>query len=154
MTTKDKTVVRATLHGKAESHSRTLLKVRDLIDVSDEPESRGGTNEGFAPTELLIAALASCSNVIAHKIAAKHGIEIQQLDVEAQYELDRRGVTLQEEIDVPFPRIELTIRVVTPASPAELEILERDLPRFCAVSKVIKQSGTDVVSEWIVERPS
>ena len=54
---KQKINVRTKLTGQSESHSRTLLKTRDLIDVSDEPEVRGGSNEGFAPTEMALAAL-------------------------------------------------------------------------------------------------
>ena len=153
MGTTDKNVVRATLEGTAESHSRTLLRVRDLIDVSDEPEARGGTNEGFAPTELLIGALVSCTNVISHKIAAKHGIEIEGMTIDAVYDFDRRGVTLQEEVTLPFPRIELKIEVTTTSPASEVEILERELPRFCAVSKVIKESGTDLVTEWVLRNP-
>ncbi len=153
MTTTAKTIVRATLDGTAESHSRTLLKVRDLIDISDEPAARGGTNEGFAPTELLIAALVSCTNVISHKIAAKHGIPIDALAIQAVYDFDRRGVTLSEEVRVPFPRIELEIRVTTSADESAIALLERELPKFCAVSKVIAESGTEIVTKWVVERP-
>ncbi len=35
--------VRQVVRGTAESHSLTLLKTRDLVDVSDEPPERGGT---------------------------------------------------------------------------------------------------------------
>ena len=66
---KPKTVVRTRVAGTAESHSVTVLKVRDLVDVSDEPPERGGTNEGFAPTEMFLGSLAACTSVITHKIA-------------------------------------------------------------------------------------
>ena len=153
MLTRDKTVVHARLNGKAESHSRTKLMVRDLTGISDEPESRGGSNQGFAPTELLIAALVSCTNVISHKIAGQHGIEILELDISADYALDRRGVMLQEEVDVPFPQIRLTIQITTAAADSDIAIIERDLPRYCAVSKVIAESGTSLITEWVVIRP-
>lgn len=68
---KPKTFVRTRVSGVAESHSLTVLKTRDLVDVSDEPPERGGTNEGMAPTELFLASLVACSNVISHKIAKK-----------------------------------------------------------------------------------
>ncbi len=70
MKVKPKSVVSQKIHGVAESHCRTLLKTRDLIDVSDEPLERGGTNEGFAPTEFMLAGLVACTNVILHRIAA------------------------------------------------------------------------------------
>jgi len=145
-----KTVVKARLTGIAESHSLTLLKVRDLVDVSDEPEIRGGTNEGFAPTEMFLGSLAACSNVITHKIAKKHGIEIDSLEIGVDAEFNRLGVTLTEEIDVPFPRILLEFKIGTSADEAAIEILKNELPKFCPVAKMIEGAGTEIVSTWIV----
>jgi len=153
MNTKLKTSVRTKLSGTTESHSRTLLKSRDLIDIADEPEVRGGTNEGFAPTEMALASLIACTNVISHKIAHKNNIEIIEMDFELDAEFNRLGVTLEEEVDVPFPEILLTINITTPASDKELQVLKNDLPKFCPVAKVFEQSGTDVQTTWVVTRP-
>lgn len=152
MTTKLKTSVRTKLSGEAESHSRTLLKSRDLVDVSDEPEARGGTNEGFAPTEMALASLIACSSVITHKIAAKNNIEIQHIDFEVDAEFNRLGVTLEEEVDVPFPEILLTIHLKTSASVTDLAILKKDLPRFCPVAKVFSQSGSKIITKWLINQ--
>lgn len=43
MAIKMKPYVRQVVTGVAESHSLALLKTRDLFDISDEPEERGGT---------------------------------------------------------------------------------------------------------------
>ncbi len=150
--TKIKTSVRTKLTGESESHSRTLLRSRDLIDISDEPEARGGSNEGFAPTEMALASLLACSNVISHKIAAKNNIDIQHIDFEIDAEFNRLGVTLQDEIDVPFPEILLTIKLKTSASEQELDILKQDLPRFCPVAKVFSQSGSKITTKWLVNQ--
>ncbi len=48
---KPKTVVTVNLHGTCASHSRTEIAVRDQRITIDEPEVRGGTNLGPAPTE-------------------------------------------------------------------------------------------------------
>ena len=150
---KPKTFVRAKLSGIAESHSLTLLKARDLVDVSDEPVERGGTNEGLAPTEFFLAALVACSNVITHKIARKNEIKLESLEVSLDAGFNRLGVTLQEEIDLPFPDMKLRIEISTDASEEQLEILKHDLPRYCPVSKMIEQAGTDIATEWVVTRP-
>ncbi len=126
---------------------------RDLIDVADEPEVRGGTNEGFAPTEMALASLMACSNVISHKIAHKHGIEIIAMDFEMDASFNRLGVTLQEEIDVPFQEIRMTINITTPANDEELQLLKDELPRFCPVDKLFSQAGTKVDTNWVVSRP-
>ena len=152
MNVKPKTSVRTKVSAISESHSRTLLKTRDLVDVADEPEIRGGTNEGFAPTEMAIAAFLACTNVIGHKVAHMHGIDIQSMEIDADTEFNRLGVTLQEEIDVPFIEMVLTIRLSTSSSDTELEALKRDLPRFCPVGKLFEQAGTNVITNWEITR--
>lgn len=151
-TIKPKTVVRYKVTGEAESHSRTLLKTRDLVDVSDEPVERNGTNEGFAPTEFLLGSLAACSNVISHKIAKKNDINLESMDILVDASFNRLGVTLQEEIDLPFAEIQLRIEVTTDATDEQLEILKRDLPRYCPVAKMIEGAGTRIDTEWVINR--
>lgn len=148
-----KTRVRAKVTGETESHSRTLLKTRDLVDISDEPEARGGTNEGFAPTEMALASLAACSNVISHKIAKKNGIDIIDMHLGINAEFSRLGVMLEEEVEVPFPEILLTIDITTTASDEQLEVLKNDLPRYCPVAKVFSHSGSNIITTWNVKRP-
>jgi len=150
---KPKSVVRYKISGSAESHSRTLLKVRDLVDVSDEPEERGGTNEGFAPTEFFLGSLLACSNVISHKIAKKNDINLESFELSMDTGFNRLGVTLQEEIDLPFSDIKLRIEATTDASDDKLEILKRDLPRYCPIAKMIEAAGTSIATEWIINRP-
>ena len=153
MAIKPKTVVTMRLGGECVSHSRTDVSVRDRQLVIDEPEERGGTNQGPAPTETMLGALLGCSNVITHKIAAKMGLDIAALEIDLEARFDRRGVTLAEEVAVPFPDIKLTMRVTTDASDEEIEALKRDLARFCPVSKVLREAGTRIDEAWIVERP-
>ena len=141
--------VRTKLSAEAESHSRTVLRTRDLMDISDEPEARGGTNEGFAPTEMALASLMACSNVITHKIAHKNNVEIIALDFKVDAEFTRLGVMLEEEIDIPFPEILLTINLTTDASDEKIDILKTDLPKYCPVAKVFSQSGTNVILSLI-----
>lgn len=151
---KTKTKVRTKLQGEAEGHSRTLLRCRDLIDVSDEPVERGGSNEGLAPTEMALGALIACTNVITHKIAAKHNIDIEEASFDLDAEFDRRGVTLQEEVMVPFPEIVLDIKLTTAASDQELEVLKTELDKFCPVAKVFSAAGSKIVSRWHITRPN
>ena len=151
---KQKVNVRTKVSGSSESHSRTLLKCRDLIDVADEPEVRGGTNEGLAPTEMALASLIACSNVITHKIAAKNNINIEQIDIDLDAQFNRLGVTLQEEVMVPFPEIVMNIKMTTDATDEQLERLKSDLDKYCPVAKVFSQSGSNIITEWSVTKPS
>lgn len=149
---KPKTTVTTRVKGQCPTHSRTEISVRDVKSLVDEPIERGGTNLGPTPTETMIAALVACSNVIGHKCAEKNGVEIQALDIEAEAQFDRRGVTLEEEVQVPFPVIKLTFNITTPASEAQVMAMKTDLAKYCAVSKVIRSAGTQVEEVWNIKR--
>ena len=151
---KTKTKVHTKLKGEAEGHSRTLLRCRDLIDVSDEPIERGGTNEGLAPTEMALGALIACTNVITHKIAAKHNIVIDDASFDLDAEFNRLGVTLQEEVLVPFPEIVLDINLTTSASDQEIDVLKTELDKFCPVAKVFSAAGSKIINRWHITRPN
>jgi len=150
---KIKTTVKMRVEGTCPSHARTDILVRDTEMTIDEPTERGGSNLGPTPTETLLAALAGCTNVIAHKVAHKHGVEFQSFSVDVVADFDRRGVTLQEDIDVPFTDIQVLIAATTDAADADLEKVKTDLPKFCPVSKVMRQSGSKVTDVWTVTRP-
>jgi putative redox protein len=153
VTVREKTTVTQPIHGKCPTHSRTEITVRDVSTVIDEPKEREGTNMGPTPTETMVAALIACTNVISHKCAKKHGVEFKTMTIDAESTLDRRGTQLLEEIEVPFPKIRLLINVTTDASEAAMEKVKADLHRFCPVSKVIRNAGTELEEVWNVTRP-
>jgi uncharacterized OsmC-like protein len=152
VTIKPKTVVRMQLDGTCVSHARTDVSVRDVKVTIDEPAERGGTNQGLTPTETLMAALLGCTNVIAHRVAEANGVHFKSMTIRLEADLDRRGVTLAEEIDIPFPQAKLFIDVRTDADEASLARVKRDLGRFCPISKVLQQAGTKLEEVWFVSR--
>ncbi len=149
---KEKTTVTQQVHGDCPTHSRTEVSVRDVRTVIDEPKERDGTNMGPTPTETLIAALVACTNVIGHKCAHKHGVNLKSMSIDAETTFDRRGTQLLEEIEVPFVNVRLVINIATDASDESIEKVKRDLQRFCPVSKVFRNSGTQVEEIWNVSR--
>jgi uncharacterized OsmC-like protein len=153
MGVRQKLLVVQRLQGECLTHSRTEVTVRGVAVTIDEPIERGGTNLGPAPTETLVASLIGCTNVIAHKCAAKHGVRFEKMTIDAEATFDRRGVVLEEQVDLPFPRILLTIRVWTDADAERLALVQEDLRRFCPVSAVLRRAGTDIDEVWHVEAP-
>ena len=59
---------------------------------------------------------------------------------------------MDEEIKVPFPKIVLNINVTTSASDADMEKVKTELPKFCPVSKVIRESGTVIDEVWTITK--
>jgi len=150
MAIRPKTVVDMSMQAKAVSHARTDLSVRDVTSTIDEPEARGGTNQGLTPTETMIASLVGCTNVITQRIAHQMGVKIGSMNIDALAKFDRRGVSLEQEIDVPFPEVTLTITMKSDASEEQLGNIKRDLQKFCPIAKVIRQAGTQIHEVWQV----
>lgn len=143
-----KTTVKMRVNADCPSHSRTDVAVRDIVTIIDEPHERGGTNLGPTPTEAAVAALIACTNVIGNKCAAKLGVEVGNLTMQAVCSFDRRGVTLVEEIAVPFEAIALTVTADGPASQADLDRVAIETNKFCPLGKVFLAAGTDLQVTW------
>jgi len=150
---KQKSIVKMKAHGDVRHHVRTDISIRDLTTVIDEPTERGGTNQGVTPTETLVAALIGCTTVVSHRIAGRLGIELADMSVDVSAEFDRRGVMQEEWVTVPFPSMDLAISVVTAASHDDIERLKQDLRKFCPISNMIRESGTELTETWNVTRP-
>ena len=71
---------------------------------------------------------------------------------EAAADFERRGVMLQEEVRVPFPKIDLTINAKIKGSDEQIAKLKADLAKFCPISMVIRESGTEINEIWNIER--
>lgn len=149
MAMKPKTVVTYRASAACPTHSRTEIPVRDLSVVIDEPVERGGTNMGPSPTEAAMTALIACTNVIGHKNAARLGVDLGEVSIDAVCKFDRRGVLMQEEVDVPFPEITLTVNCGGPATEEELAEVGRETARYCAIAKLFEGSGTDLTVNWV-----
>jgi putative redox protein len=148
MAIKQKTNMTIKLRGRGTSHARSETEVDGNTVVIDEPVARGGTNEGPSPTATAYAALIGCTNVIGSKCADKLGIDIGHLQFEMEVDFDRRGVLLMEEVDVPFTAIRLDVTADGPCSEEELQRVGAETAKFCAISKLFEQSGTDLRITW------
>jgi len=149
MAIKMKTVVTYRTTATCATHARTEIPVRDLSVVIDEPVERGGTNLGPTPTEAAMTALIGCTNVIGHKNAHRLGIDLGEVTINANCQFDRRGVLMEEEIDVPFPDITLTVNCSTPASQKELDLVGVETAKYCAIAKLFEAAGTNLTVNWV-----
>lgn len=149
MAIKVKTVVTYRATAQCPTHARTEIPVRDLNVVIDEPIERGGTNMGPSPTEAAMTALIACTNVIGHKNAKRLGVDLGDVTIDADCKFDRRGVLMEEEVDVPFPEVVLTVNCATSASAEDLARVGEETEKYCAISKLFSMSGTNLTVNWV-----
>jgi len=143
-----KTTVKLRASGECPTHARSDISIRDVNFIIDEPTERGGTNQGPTPTDTALAALIGCTNVIGSRCADSLGIDIGHLSISCSCDFDRRGVTLSEEVDVPFQNIELVVKVSGSANQVELDKLADTVARYCPIAKLFEQAGTRINSTW------
>ncbi len=142
---------KAILKASAEcpSHSLANVSVRDLSFCIDEPVERGGTNSGPTPTDTVLSALIGCTNVIGHKCANSLGIDIGHLSIDAKCYFNRAGVTLAEEVEVPFERILLTVTSAGgQATQDQLEQVASETGKYCPLAKLFVNAGTTIEQTW------
>ena len=149
---KAKTEVTMKMTASCPHHSRADLSVRDVESVIDEPTERGGTNLGMTPTETMVAALIGCTNVITNKIVHGYDMKIDGMDIDVEAQFDRRGVSLLEDIQVPFPSMILNINIKSPNDPDDFDKVKVDLQKFCPIAKVIRESGTVITENWNISK--
>jgi len=97
--------------------------------VVDEPPSAGGTGQGPQPTELLLGAIASCFTLAVAHSAAKRGIALHGLAVDATGTYDGPR----------FTAISIAVHADAPRG-EELERLVAVAERVCYVTNTLRGS--------------
>jgi uncharacterized OsmC-like protein len=148
MAVKLKTSVTLSVEAKCSSHSVAHVRTRDLAAIIDEPIERQGTNLGFTPTDTALSALAGCTNTIGHKCAAKLGVDIGNLNITVKCRFNRLGVTLAEDIAVPFEEIDMVVTSDGTATQDELNNVAAEVAKYCPLAKLFRGSGTIINEDW------
>lgn len=105
---------------------RAVVQAGDFEIVVDEPPSAGGTDTGPQPTDFLLVSVASCFTLAMAYVAAKRGLTLSGLQVQAlgTYE------------GLEFVRIEV---VVTADGP--IDVVDQLIPhaeRVCYVTNTLR----------------
>lgn len=147
---KQKTTVKARQSAVGQTHSRTHVRIRDVYHIIDEPLERDGTNLAPSPTETMMSALLGCTNVIAKKIARKHGVTFGKMTMDMSYDFNRLGTLLQEEVEVPFDNLVVDIGVETDGTQEQVAAIAHDLEKYCPVAKVFRAAGMTITENWSI----
>lgn len=119
--------------------------------IIDEPPDRHGNDEGMLPLQALMASLASCTHVIANKIASELGIVFRDSRIEVTGKLDPSGIAGTGQ-SFPFPEIDLAVTVETDADDGQLEDLKSQLRWRCPVAATFHAAGAKINETWNVSR--
>jgi uncharacterized OsmC-like protein len=112
---------------------------RALYEAQAHP-GVGGPGTGACSGDLLLGALAACSQLTCQMVATAMGLETTRIEAHVEGDLDLRGTLgLDREVGAGFNAIRLRIEVDAPgASPEELDGLARKTERYCTVLQTLK----------------
>jgi len=144
-------VAKMKFQASCPNHARTDVIAGDDELIMDHPEPRG-TGLGMSPIQAYLAGFMGCTSSTIHKLAGKAGTEVVALDLAMEVEMDRRGLMMQETVDLPFVSATTTVNITTPASDEQLAEMKEGLSQWCPIAVTFKAAGTDVQEIWNVTK--
>ena len=113
---------------------KSKVSIRDFDIIIDQPKSFGGSNSGPKPSEIALAALASCQEVTYRLYADALSIPLNGVRIELKGKQDLRGfLGLDSKINSGFQEVKGTVYLDSSADDAELERLRETVELHCPV---------------------
>jgi uncharacterized OsmC-like protein len=81
MNTQKKQWMEIGVEGYSESPARMQIQSGKYSLTIDEPVMMGGTDQGPAPLQVLLMALAGCLNITGHEVARQHGLNLKGMHI-------------------------------------------------------------------------
>lgn len=99
----------------------------------------GGTGGGACSGDLLLGALAACSQISCQMVATAMGIPTEHIGVTVEGDLDLRGALgISKEVPVGFESIRIHFDVVAPdATKEQLKALREKTEQYCVVMQTL-----------------
>lgn len=112
---------------KREAYKTEIHSPSGNVLISDEPESVGGKNLGFSPSELLASSLAACTGATLRMYADRKGWDLEEVKLEVSLEVNRTENRTE---------IHRTIKLLGKLDQAQRERL-LSIARVCPVHKIL-----------------
>lgn len=144
---RDAEAAKITLKAKGSQVGETALACNiDIGRAIMEAEAHhgvGGPGTGACSGDLLLAALAGCSQITAQMVAEAMDLKFRKIEVHVEGDLDLRGTLgISRDVPVGFTDIRLRIEVDGDVSPDELASFQRKVERYCVVLSTLRQPPT------------
>ena len=140
--------VNVRVHGTSESATKMNLQSGKFKMIIDEPENMGGTNDGPAPVQVLLMALAGCLNVTGHEVARQRGMKLNKLKINIEGNMNAcnfMGCSFEERAG--FQQIKVLLKPdFVEATEEEIESWAQETEARCPVTDNIKEA-TEILVE-------
>ena len=114
--------MKATAHRQAATTFSHTVDIRNHHVLVDEPNDRGGDDDGPSPQELLAASLASCTAITMEMYAKHKGWDIGTVEVAVEYAPSERGCPTKFTLELRLPP------TITPEQRDKLQVIAAKCP--------------------------
>jgi uncharacterized OsmC-like protein len=109
--------------------------------ILDEDKALGGTGEGPAPSQMLLAAIGGCMLNTMQAWSHLLNIKITGAEINVKGSLDAQGfLGIDEEIPSGFQNIEIEIAIDSDESPERIQELVEAVEKHCPVYNTVLNS--------------
>ncbi|HET9655735.1 MAG TPA: OsmC family protein [Kineosporiaceae bacterium] len=132
----------------------TTVRARQHRFLVDEPATLGGEDSAANPVEYALGALASCQAITYRFWAAKLGVTVDEISIEAEGDLDVRGFFgLDDSVRPGFSAIRVTVSLSGPESAQRYQELQEAVERHCPVLDLFA-NPTPVTAQLRINAPA
>lgn len=111
---------RTTVHGFAGLGAEHTHRQPFVFDA-DHPEVFASRDAGATPTEILLAALASCLTAGVASVATRRGVQLRSVRAEVEGDMDLQGILgIDADVRNGFRAIAVRFTIDADASPEEI----------------------------------
>lgn len=110
----------------------------------------GGMGTAACSGDLLLGALAACTQITCQMVAEAMGVPTQKIKASAEGDLDLAGTLgISKDATVGFEEIRLTLEIDAPdATPEQLDALQEKTEQFCVVAQTLTQPPK-LKTDWV-----
>lgn len=144
----EKAQIELSAKGEEQSDVRSCsVDIGRAVYEAELHEGAAGPGTGACSGDLLLGALAACSQLTAQAVADSLGIDAE-ITTEVHGDLDLRGTLgIDDDAPVGFRDIRLEVSVAGDVSPETAAELQRYTERYCVVLQTLS-SAPDIETEW------
>lgn len=119
------------------------IRIRDFQVITDSPPDFAGYDLGPSSPELQLGVLGSCLNHSFLIQAAALEIPIESIAVDVEATIDPRAKSESFESTPVYPTdISYVVKIASPASAAQIELLHRTVEQWCPILNLLKNPQT------------
>jgi uncharacterized OsmC-like protein len=125
------------------------VEVGEAMYEAELHEGAGGSGTAACSGDLLLGALAACSQLTAQAVIENFGVDADA-EVRVEGDLDLRGTMGVADVPVGFQDVRLDVTLSGDLDPETAASIRDATERFCVVYRTLVESP-DVTTDWTFE---